>query len=114
LIPTNTRDFSNAEWKPQIEIHGYASILFQIVVSRPVNGDIIVSSTIPEFVSKIIEGGLWSESEMQDSCWNIFRILKENNSKIVGGVDSVEVLALVKWIESTETPGESTKTYFQF
>jgi hypothetical protein len=66
-----------------------------------------VPSTIPKFVSKIIEGGTMVEiQKMQDSFCNIFKILKDNNFKIVDGVDSVEVLAFVKWIESTETPGE--------
>ena len=98
--------FSKAGLTPQTDVRDFASILFEIVVGRPVNGDTFVPSTVPKFVSKIIKEGLWSKSRMQCSFCDIFRILNNNKFQIMEGVDSEEVLAYIKWIESAENPGQ--------
>jgi hypothetical protein len=97
--------FSGSRWTPQTDVGGFASILFEVIVGRPMNGETSIPWTVPEFVSKIIEEGVWSESNIRCSFCNIDQILKDNNFNIVEGVNSSEVLAFVKLIESAENPG---------
>jgi hypothetical protein len=85
--------FSGTGWTPQMDVRGFGSILFEILFGQPRNGEPFVPANIPEFVSKIIEAGLCSESEIQYSFCNIFEILKQNSFQIMEGVDSEEVLA---------------------
>jgi hypothetical protein len=101
-----TGGFSGARWTPQTDICGFASILVEVVIGRPMNGETLVPSTVPAFVSHIIEGGRWSESERPCSFCDIYRIQKENNFEIVDCVDSAEVLSFVRWVESAENPGQ--------
>jgi hypothetical protein len=102
----NMGGFSSAECTMQMDVRGFASIFFEVVVDQPANAETSIPLNIPDFVSKIIEGRLWSESKMQCPFCNIFRILKENAFRIVEGVDSAEILAFVKWVESTANPGK--------
>jgi hypothetical protein len=87
-------------FRPQADVYGFASILLEIVVGRPVNGERSVPTSIPAFVSQIIEAALWSGR--QYSFHDILDILKHNNFQIEDGVDSVEVFAFINWAESTE------------
>jgi hypothetical protein len=94
--------FSGSCWTPQSDIHGFASVLFEIIFDRPLKGETSISAEIPKFVSEIITAGLWSKSEIQISFWNIFDILRKNHFRIMEGVDSAEILAFSEWIESVE------------
>jgi serine/threonine protein kinase len=96
--------FSGSEWTCQTDVHGFALILFKIVVGRSVKSERFVPPEIPEFVSNIIEEGLWSELEIRRSFYDIFKILKANSFRIVKGVDSAEVLAFANWVGSAENP----------
>jgi hypothetical protein len=72
--------FSGQRWIPQMDISRFASILFEIVVGRPANGETSVPTNIPDFVAKIIETGLWSERRC--SFHDILEILKKNSFQI--------------------------------
>jgi hypothetical protein len=96
--------FSGTGWTQKIDISGFASILFEIVVGRPANGETSVPTNIPYFVSEIIETGLLPGR--QCSFHDILDFLKENDFQIEDGVDSAEVFAFVNWVESAEHPGK--------
>jgi serine/threonine protein kinase len=98
--------FSGPGWTPQTDVRGFASILFEVVVGHPANGEMSFPMNAPEFVSKIIEAGLRSESKLDEPFSNIFEILRRNHFQIVAGVDSAEVLAFVEWVESAEFPNK--------
>jgi serine/threonine protein kinase len=97
---TKLGGFSGQRWTPQTDISGFASILFEIVVGRPANGEVSIPRNIPDFVSNLIETGLWSKT--QSSFRDIFDILKANNFAIEDGVDSADVFGFIKWVESAE------------
>jgi hypothetical protein len=88
----------------KIDVHAFASILFEIVVGVPANDETSVPTTIPGFVSRIIESSLRLESERETSFHEIFEILRQNQFRIENDVDSAEVSAFVNWVESTEHP----------
>jgi hypothetical protein len=97
-------DFLGPDWTPKGDVHAFASILFEIVVGRPATGETSLPANIPAFVSNIIKSELWSSSTTQYSFNVIFEILKANEFRILEDVDSAEVLAFVKSVESTEFP----------
>jgi serine/threonine protein kinase len=96
--------FLRKGWTQRTDIYAFASILFEIVVGRPAKGEASVPTSIPSFVSKIIETGLWSERQF--SFHDILELLKENDFQIEDGVDSAEVFAFVNRIESAEQPAK--------
>jgi hypothetical protein len=97
---TKLGGFSRQGWTAQTDISGFASNLFQIVLGRPANGEVSISSNIPNFVSNLIETGLWSTT--QSSFRDILDILKANNFAIEDDVDSAEVFGFIKWIKSAD------------
>jgi serine/threonine protein kinase len=97
---TTLGGFSGQRWTPQADISAFASILFEIVVGQPANGETSVPTNIPHFVRKIIETALWSKRKY--SFHEILEILKANNFEIEDGVDSAEVLEFIRWVESAE------------
>jgi hypothetical protein len=100
--------FSGAEWTPKGDVHGFAVILFEIIVGRPVteaetaNGRTTLPLEVPEFVSRIIREELSSNSGSGKSFRDIFNILKRNEFRIVHGVNSAEVEAFVNRVELSE------------
>jgi hypothetical protein len=100
--------FSGEEWSPDPDVRGFASILFEIIVGHPEmlsgtqSAQVITLKDIPEFISKLIALGQSSEPRIGQSFNDIFSILKNNEFKIMFGVDSVDVLAFVDWVESFE------------
>jgi hypothetical protein len=99
---TKLGGFFRERWTPKKDIQGFASILFEIVISGPANFESSIPMGIPAFVSKIIESGLYGTCETKYSFNNIFKILKSNDFRIDDAVDSAEVFAFVSWIESAE------------
>jgi serine/threonine protein kinase len=97
---------SSARWSPDLDIRGFALILFEIIVGHPImqsgdgNGEIRVPANVPMFVSQLIETrqspGLGTVRSFND----IFDILKKKNFKILPGVDLADVLTFVRWVES--------------
>jgi serine/threonine protein kinase len=91
---TKLGGFSGQRWTPQTDISGFTSILFEIVVGRTANGEVSIPTNIPDFVSNLIETGLWSTT--QSSFRDILDILKANNFAIEDDADSAEVFGFIK------------------
>jgi hypothetical protein len=98
--------FSNEGWNPEADVRGFVSILFEIVVGRPVNDEANIPAEVPMFVSEMIKTELSGEKRRQSSFYDIFKTLKQHNFGIVSGVDSAEVLAFVDWVEVIEQSHE--------
>jgi serine/threonine protein kinase len=94
--------FSGKGWTPKKDIEGFASILFELMFGRPPQGEESIPAGIPDFVSRIIKSGLFPRFETSDSFSTILKILKHNNFQREDGVDSAEVSAFVRWVESDE------------
>jgi hypothetical protein len=110
-------------WSPRADVSAFAMLLFEIVAGHPwpsplpprqpraakaeAEGEVILPPDVPGFVSEIIEEGLWPIAERELSFIDIFATLKANAFRIVAGVDSDEVSAFVRRIESTAQSSES-------
>jgi hypothetical protein len=68
---------------------------------------VILPPDVPRFISEIIEAGLRRSVEGELSFIAIIETLKANDFGIVAGVDSAEVSASVRGVESAEKSGES-------
>jgi serine/threonine protein kinase len=99
---TQLSGFSREGWTPERHIRAFASILFELVFGRPLEGEASISPEIPDFVSMIVKSRFSPISEIDDSFNTILEILKQNDFRIEDGVDSVEVSAFVSWVESAE------------
>jgi hypothetical protein len=99
---------SRAGWSPKIDIEGFVSILIEMIVGRRArqsdvsNGQAISPTDAPMFVLEMISANQSADWEICELFNNIFDLLKENDFKILSGVDSMEVLTLVTWIERLE------------
>jgi hypothetical protein len=93
--------FSGEDWRPAADVRAFAEL-----VSRIVQGDsaeeIGCSLSHPPFVVNIIERGRSLDSHAKLSFVEIFETLKDNDFRILEGVDSKEVSNFVRWIESSE------------
>jgi serine/threonine protein kinase len=98
----NVGGFYGEGWNPKTDVSAFVSILIEIMVGHPVNGETSLPKDVPQFISRIIEAGLSSETQTRRSFRDIFEILRRNDFRIMAGVDSEEVLAFVRWVESTE------------
>jgi hypothetical protein len=99
---TQLRQFSGEGWTLERNIQAFASILSQLVLEHPPHGEASIPTDIPDFVSRIIKVGLSARSRTRYSFNTILEMLKEHNFQIEDGVDSAEVSAFVKWVESSE------------
>jgi hypothetical protein len=97
---------SGEGWNPETDIRGFVSVLFEIIVGRPVSDETSVPADVLPFVSDMIEAGLSGESRRLSSFWDIFETLKQHNFEIVSGVDSEEVFRFVGWVELLEQARE--------
>jgi serine/threonine protein kinase len=94
--------FSAGGWTPERDIQAFASILSELVVGDPATSEISISTGIPDFVSRIIDSRPFLTSRTRYSLNTVLEILKENDFRIEGGVDSAEVSRFVSWVESAE------------
>jgi serine/threonine protein kinase len=105
--PDNGR-FIGEEWSPDRDVRSFGSILFEIIVGHPemlceaTNAQEIALHDIPEFVSRLVMSEQSPERRRRESFNDILDIMKQNQFKIMSGVDSVDVLAFVDWVESFE------------
>jgi hypothetical protein len=89
------------------DILAFVSLLFEIIVGHPAtlssgaNSEGSVGVKVPEFVSYIIESSR-CDSGRRCSFNDIVYALEEDRFEIVDSVDSVEVLAFVRWVELLE------------
>jgi hypothetical protein len=93
---------SGEGWTLERDIQAFASILFELVLGRPPQGEASIPTGIPAFVSWIIKTGLSPLSRKHYSFNTILDILNQNDFKIEDGVDSSEVSAFVSWVESAD------------
>jgi hypothetical protein len=61
------------------------------------------SQSVPTFALEMIDRGQSLDSNAKRSVVNIFGTLKDNDFRIVEGVDSKEVSNFVRWIEFSQT-----------
>jgi serine/threonine protein kinase len=101
---TQLGGFSAKGWTPEKDIQAFASILFELLFGYPPQGEASIPTGIPNFVSGIIKSGLSAISGTIYSFNTIWDTLKENDFQIEEGVDSAEVSAFVRWVESAEYP----------
>jgi serine/threonine protein kinase len=100
--------FSGQGWSPQTDVHGFASILLEIIVDHSTtvlsvsNEKATVHLDIPVFVSEIIAADRRPELRIRHSFNDIYDILKKHDFEIVPEVDSAEVWAFVHWVELLE------------
>jgi serine/threonine protein kinase len=91
--------FSGENWRPTVDIRAFAYLLSRIVIGNSVE-ERGCSESIPAFILKMIDKGQASDSNAKLSFVGIFEILKDNNFRILEGVDPKEVSNFVSWIES--------------
>jgi hypothetical protein len=72
---------------------------FEIGVGNPAKGEVSIPTDVPWIVSDLIKTGLSRKSRRESSFIDIFEILNDHNFEIMAGVDSAEVLTVVKWVE---------------
>jgi serine/threonine protein kinase len=100
--------FLGAGWSSKIDIEGFVSILIEIIVGHPAtqsdvsNGQSIFPPDVPMFVLELIAEGQSSNRGISESFNDIFDHLKRNDFQILPGVDLVEVLSFVTWVERLE------------
>jgi hypothetical protein len=100
--------FSGERWSPDPDVRGFLSILIEIIIGHPAmlsgvgKDPVIVPTDIPMFVSKLIEARQLPKSRIRQTFNDIFDVLKDHDFRIVPGVDSDDVLAFVRWVESFE------------
>jgi serine/threonine protein kinase len=97
---------SGKGWTPEKDLQAFASILSELVFGVPPQCESSIARGIPAFVSRIIKTRLSPISRRDYSFNTILGILKRNNFKIEDGVDSSEVSAFVRWVESAEYPAQ--------
>jgi serine/threonine protein kinase len=94
--------FSGEGWRPAADVRAFAELLSRIVIAdstRERGG----SLRVPAFVLKMIERGQSFDCNAKLSFVDIFETLKDNDFRILAGVDSKEVSNFVSWIEFSET-----------
>jgi 2-hydroxy-3-keto-5-methylthiopentenyl-1-phosphate phosphatase len=98
----NSEAFQGEDGQRRVIFRRLRQSFFEIVVGRPANDEISIPADIPEFVSRIIKSGLSPISGKSYSFNTILEILKQNDFETEDGVDSAEVLAFVRCVESAE------------
>jgi hypothetical protein len=66
----------------------------------------MLQAGIPGFVAEIIDEWLGEFSDKKRSFVDIFQTLKQNDPRIMEGVDDKEVHTFVNWIEMRESSGK--------
>jgi hypothetical protein len=100
--------FSGEGWWPTMDLSGFASLLSEITIGA--SGGRSVPGGVPEFVSRLIEHGRSEKFPPPLLFVEIIDGLKENRFEIATGVDSKEVSAFVRWVESAEQSGKWEQT----
>jgi hypothetical protein len=94
--------FSGEGWRPGADVRAFAELLSRIVIDDSAE-DSESNLSVPAFVLKIIERGQSLDSKATLSFVDIFNTLKDNDFRILEGVDSKEVSKFVNWIEFSES-----------
>jgi hypothetical protein len=94
--------FSGESWRPAADVKAFAELLSRIVIGDSAQ-ESESSLSVPVFVWNLIERGQSLDSNATLSFADIFETLKDNDFRILEGVDSKEVSNFVSWIEFSET-----------
>jgi hypothetical protein len=102
--------FSGKHWSPRADFSAFARLLFEIVAGPPwswpsasaseTDAEVILPPDVPAFVSELISRALPPNAGREPSFIAIFEILQANHFQILAGVDSDEVSAFVRGVES--------------
>jgi hypothetical protein len=90
-----------------MDIGAFVSLIFEIRVGHPwtlpddANTEGIFDPIVPEIVFDIIDT-IGMDCGSKCSLNSIFSLLEVKNFQIVSGLDSVEVLAFVRWVKQYE------------
>lgn len=104
--------FSGEGWTPEKDVYAFTLILFQIVSGcRAVEIDLAacrydIPPCVSSFVSEMIVTGLSPRREKKRSIRDIFDVLRKHNFRILPGVDTEDVSAFVRGVETLEQLGE--------
>jgi hypothetical protein len=101
-VEADVGGFSGESWRPKADVRAFTVILWEIAAGTS-GGQDGRSPDVPSFISRIIERGQSADLKSTESFADILRTLKENDFKIMEGVDSQEVSNFVSWIEWSET-----------
>jgi serine/threonine protein kinase len=93
--------FSGENWRPDADIRGFAELLSKIVIGDS-SEESRTSQSCPAFVLKMIEQGQSSDSPAIVSFVEILETLRNEQFRILEGVDSNEVSNFVSWIKLSE------------
>jgi hypothetical protein len=94
--------FSRKGWNSERDVRGFVSILFEIVTGHPAKNEADIPADVPKFVSEMIRSGFSGEYTRLSSFLDIFETLKRHSFGIVSGIDSLEVLSDVSWVEELD------------
>jgi hypothetical protein len=83
LSGRSIHSFSNAGWHPEIDVRGFVSLLFEIAICRPANGEVPISNDILCFDSKMIGMGLSRKARMLPSFRDVFETRKQPDYRIM-------------------------------
>jgi hypothetical protein len=104
-MKADVQGFSRENWTPNRDVLGFVGILSEIVVgaSAEHGGGL---PAVPSSVSEIIEKRQLANPTETNSFSEIFEFLKQNDFKIMEGVNFNEVSNFVNWIEGSESLSE--------
>jgi serine/threonine protein kinase len=94
--------FSGERWRPAADVRAFAELLSKILIGDS-TGERGCSLSVPAFVLKMIERGQSLDANAKLSFMDIFKTLKDNEFRMLEGVDLKEVSNFVSWIEFSET-----------
>jgi serine/threonine protein kinase len=94
--------FSGEGWTLKTDVDGFVSLFSEIMFGRPADGTTLIDIDVPFVVSQIMKSGFCSESEKIPSFNDILNLLKMNGFRITADVDSANVSAFVRWVESAD------------
>jgi hypothetical protein len=93
--------FSGKYWSPTADVHASARILWEIVVGCS-SDQCELNRSLPSFVLELIGESQSMYSIATKSFAPIFETRKQNDFKIIEGVEAMEVSSFVNWIEWCE------------
>jgi hypothetical protein len=102
LLSQGICGFSRERWNPEMDVRGFVSNPFEIVVGHPVKDEMDVPADIPRFVSEMIKAGLSGEWRRLSSFPHLFETLQQHDLEIVSGVDSAEGWAFMDSVSLLE------------
>jgi hypothetical protein len=92
---------SGKHWRPDVDVKAFTELLSRIVIGDSAEKG-RCSLSVARFVLEMIERRQVLDSDAKLSFVDIFETLKDNEFRILDGVDLTEVSNFVRWIEFSE------------